>query len=127
MMYPQDWKNVEGYAFYRINRWSDSTRNGRAHIEFVLRGGHSTNQTTLVGGFAQKCEASSYHFNFYTTGRATFERDNMHSEGYTKDVTVHEPRGTLIQATIAFRASASALFWPPHRRRAMRPVKRHLP
>jgi hypothetical protein len=85
MMYPQDWKNVEGYAFYRINRWSDATRNGRAHLEFVFRGGHSTNRTALVGGFVQKCEASSYHFNFYTTGRATFERDNMHNEGYTKN------------------------------------------
>src|SRR5438094_5750384 len=28
MMYPQDWKNVEGYAFYRIQRWSSATRNG---------------------------------------------------------------------------------------------------
>jgi hypothetical protein len=85
MMYPEDWKNVEGYAFYRINDWGSSTHNGAAHIEFVLRGGRSTNRTQLVGGFVQKCEASSYHFNFYVTGRAKFERDNMHNEGYTKN------------------------------------------
>jgi hypothetical protein len=83
MMYPEDWKNVEGYAFYRINEWSSSSRNGPAHVEFVLRGGHSTDSTTPVGGFVQKCEATSYHLNFYPTGRAKYERDNMHTAGYT--------------------------------------------
>jgi hypothetical protein len=47
--------------------------------------------------------------------------------GAKKMVPVHGSGMTLVQAPTASRASASGLFWPPHRHRAMPPVKRQLP
>ncbi len=43
------------------------------------------------------------------------------------DVLVHGSGMTLVQAPTASRASALGLFWPPHRHRAMPPVKRQFP
>ena len=34
-----DWKDIEMTGYFKVNSFTDSTRNGAAHVEFVARGG----------------------------------------------------------------------------------------
>jgi hypothetical protein len=81
-----DWKNVEMTGYFKVNHFTSSTHNGAAHIELLARGGRNTNEKTLVnGGLPKQCEATTYHSNTYETGRVKFEKDLMHTVGYTKE------------------------------------------
>ena len=85
MQSPNDWKNVEMTGYFKVNHFISSTHNGAAHIELLARGGRNTNEKTLVnGGLLKQCEATTYHSNTYETGRVKFEKDLMHTIGYTK-------------------------------------------
>jgi hypothetical protein len=83
MLRPNDWKNVEITGYLKPNHFSTSTTNGAAHIEYVARGARNTNDQYLVGGYPAMCEATTYHSNTYMTGRVKFEKDLMHTAGYT--------------------------------------------
>jgi hypothetical protein len=83
MLRPNDWKNVEITGYLKPNHFSTSTSNGAAHIEYVARGARNTNDNYLVGGYSAQCEATTYHSNTYMTGRVKFEKDLMHTAGYT--------------------------------------------
>src|SRR6266496_3374292 len=83
MLKPNDWKNVEITGYLKPNHFSTSTTNGAAHIEYVARGARNTNDNYLVGGYSAQCEATTYHSNTYMTGRVKFEKDLMHTAGYT--------------------------------------------
>ncbi|MBV9179178.1 MAG: hypothetical protein JO297_19275 [Nitrososphaeraceae archaeon] len=85
MQSPNDWKNVEMTGYLKVNSFSDSTRNGAAHIEFLARGGRNTNEQTEINGLPLQCEGTTYHSNTYETGRVKFEKDLMHTQGYTSD------------------------------------------
>ncbi|MGE0545504.1 MAG: hypothetical protein AB7O24_28455 [Kofleriaceae bacterium] len=79
-----DWKNVEVTAYYRVLHYTSSTTNGPAHIEHVMGGARQTNDSDVVNGFPMTCEASSYHANLYPpTGRAKYEKDLRHTDGYS--------------------------------------------
>jgi hypothetical protein len=82
-----DWKNVEITGYLKPNHFTTSTTNGAAHIEFVARGARNTNDNYLVGNppLSAQCEATTYHSNTYMTGRVKFEKDLMHTAGYTAD------------------------------------------
>lgn len=80
---PNDWKNVEITGYFKINRFTNSTQNGEAHIEMVARGGKNTNDQKTVNGLPEMCESTTYHSNTYETGRVKFEKDLEHSIGYT--------------------------------------------
>jgi hypothetical protein len=83
MQSPNDWKNVEIAGYFKVNHFT-STHNGAAHIELLARGGRNTNEITLVnGGMPKQCESTTYHSNTYETGRVKFEKDLMHTIGYT--------------------------------------------
>ena len=83
MQSPNDWKNVEITGYFKVNSFTDSTQNGPAHIELVARGGRSTNDSTMIDGLSEQCEATSYHSNTYVTGRVKFEKELEHTVGYT--------------------------------------------
>jgi hypothetical protein len=85
MLRPNDWKSTEITGYLKPNHFSTSTTNGAAHIEYVARGARNTNDQFLVGGFPAMCEATTYHSNTYMTGRVKFEKDLMHTAGYTAD------------------------------------------
>ena len=85
MQSPNDWKNVEMTGYLKVNSFSDSTRNGAAHIEFLARGARNTDEQTEINGLTLQCEATTYHSNTYETGRVKFEKDLMHTQGYTSD------------------------------------------
>ena len=85
MQSPNDWKNVEMTGYLKVNSFSDSTRNGAAHIEFLARGARNTDEQTEINGLTLQCEATTYHSNTYETGRVKFEKDLMHIQGYTSD------------------------------------------
>jgi len=80
-----DWKNIEMTGYFKVNSFTDSTKNGAAHIELVARGGRSTNDLTNINGLPEQCEGTTYHSNTYETGRVKFEKDLMHIDGYTSD------------------------------------------
>lgn len=77
MQSPNDWKNVEMTGYFKVNHFTSSTHNGAAHIELLARGGRNTNE------LPKQCEATTYHSNTYETGRVKFEKDLMHTIGYT--------------------------------------------
>jgi hypothetical protein len=77
MQSPNDWKNVEMTGYFKVNHFTSSTHNGAAHIELLARGGRNTNE------LPRQCEATTYHSNTYETGRVKFEKDLMHTIGYT--------------------------------------------
>jgi acylphosphatase len=85
MQSPNDWKNVEITGYLKPNHFTTSTTNGAAHIEYVARGARNTNDNYLVGSppLSAQCEATTYHSNTYMTGRVKFEKDLMHTAGYT--------------------------------------------
>jgi hypothetical protein len=85
MLRPNDWKNVEITGYLKPNHFTSSTSNGAAHIEYVARGARNTNDNYLVGTppLSAQCEATTYHSNTYMTGRVKFEKDLMHTAGYT--------------------------------------------
>ncbi|MGN6560809.1 MAG: hypothetical protein ACTHJ2_09830 [Candidatus Nitrosocosmicus sp.] len=85
MQLPNDWKNVEITGYFKINSFTNSERNGAAHIELVARGGKNTNDNTLINGLSKQCESTTYHSNTYETGRVKFEKDLMHTQGYTTE------------------------------------------
>jgi hypothetical protein len=87
MQSPNDWKNVEITGYLKPNHFTTSSTNGAAHIEFVARGARNTNDNYLVGSppLSAQCEATTYHSNTYMTGRVKFEKDLMHTAGYTAD------------------------------------------
>jgi hypothetical protein len=78
MQSPNDWKNVEMTGYFKINRFTKSSDNGGPHIELLARGGRNTDS------IKHGCEATTYHSNTYLDGRVKFEKDLMHTEGYTK-------------------------------------------
>ena len=78
-----DWKNVEMTGYFKINHFTNSESNGKAHIELVARGGKNTNDKTLINGLSEQCESTTYHSNTYETGRVKFEKDLEHTQGYT--------------------------------------------
>jgi hypothetical protein len=80
-----DWKDIEMTGYFKVNSFTDSTRNGAAHVEFVARGGRSTNELTTINGLPEQCEGTTYHSNTYETGRVKFEKDLMHVNGYTSN------------------------------------------
>ncbi len=80
---PNDWKNVEMTGYFKINNFTNSTANGAAHIELVARGAKNTNDETLINGYPEQCESTTYHSNTYETGRVKFEKDLQHIQGYT--------------------------------------------
>ncbi|MGE0870670.1 MAG: hypothetical protein AB7P03_19045 [Kofleriaceae bacterium] len=91
-----DWKNVEVTAYYRVLHYTSSTTNGPAHIEHVMGGARQTSETGEINGFPKMCEASSYHANLYPpTGRAKYEKDLKHTDGYStnnpQDTTATTP------------------------------------
>jgi hypothetical protein len=85
MLRLNDWKNVEMTGYLKANSVTGSSQNGAAHIEFVARGARNTNDQFAVGGFPAMCEATTYHSNTYLSpqGRVKFEKDLMHTAGYT--------------------------------------------
>ena len=83
MQSPNDWKNVEMTGYFKINSFTDSDKNGAAHIELVARGGKNTNDNTTINGLSKQCESTTYHSNTYETGRVKFEKDLEHTQGYT--------------------------------------------
>jgi hypothetical protein len=85
MLRPNDWKNIEMTGYLKANSFTGSSQNGAAHIEFVARGARNTNDQFAVGGFPAMCEATTYHSNTYLSpqGRVKFEKDLMHTAGYT--------------------------------------------
>ncbi|MDQ6863080.1 MAG: discoidin domain-containing protein [Thermoproteota archaeon] len=85
MLRPNDWKNVEMTGYLKANSITGSSQNGAAHIEYVARGARNTNDQFIVGGFPAMCEATTYHSNTYLSplGRVKFEKDLMHTAGYT--------------------------------------------
>jgi hypothetical protein len=83
MQSQNDWKNVEMTGYFKINRFTNSDKNGPAHIELVARGGKNTDNNNLVNGLSKQCEATTYHSNIYETGKVKFEKDLMHTQGYT--------------------------------------------
>ena len=84
MQSPNDWKNVEMTGYFKINIFTNSNKNGVAHIELVARGGKNTDDNnTLINGLSKQCEATTYHSNIYETGNVKFEKDLMHTQGYT--------------------------------------------
>ena len=85
MQSPNDWKNIEMTGYFKINSFTSSEKNGAAHIELVARGGKNTNDNTLINGLSKQCEATTYHSNTYETGRVKFEKDLMHTQGYTTE------------------------------------------
>jgi hypothetical protein len=85
MQSPNDWKNVEMTGYFKINSFTSSEKNGAAHIELVARGGKNTNDNTLINGLPKQCESTTYHSNTYETGRVKFEKDLMHTQGYTTE------------------------------------------
>ncbi len=85
MQSPNDWKNIEMTGYFKINSFTSSEKNGAAHIELVARGGKNTNDNTLLSGLSKQCESTTYHSNTYETGRVKFEKDLMHTQGYTTD------------------------------------------
>lgn len=85
MQSPNDWKNVEITGYFKINSFTSSDKNGPAHIELVARGGKNTNDNNLINGLSEQCESTTYHSNTYETGRVKFEKDLMHTQGYTTD------------------------------------------
>jgi len=85
MQSPNDWKNVEMTGYFKINSFTNSDKNGAAHIELVARGGKNTNDNTTINGLSKQCESTTYHSNTYETGRVKFEKDLEHSQGYTTE------------------------------------------
>jgi hypothetical protein len=85
MLRPNDWKNVEITGYLKPVHITASAHNGAAHIEYVARGARNTNDNYLVGTppLSAQCEATTYHSNTYMTGRVKFEKDLMHTAGYT--------------------------------------------
>ena len=83
MQSPNDWKNVEMTGYFKINSFTNSDKNGAAHIELVARGGKNTNDNVLNNGLSKQCEATTYHSNTYETGSVKLEKDLMHTDGYT--------------------------------------------
>ena len=83
MQSPNDWKNVEMTGYFKINSFTNSEKNGAAHIELVARGGKNTDDNRLFKGLSEQCEATTYHSNTYETGRVKFEKDLEHTQGYT--------------------------------------------
>jgi hypothetical protein len=83
MQSPNDWKNVEMTGYFKINSFTNSEKNGAAHIELVARGGKNTDNENLINGLSEQCESSTYHSNTYETGRVKFEKDLEHTQGYT--------------------------------------------
>jgi len=75
---PNDWKNVEITGYFKINKFTKSSDNGGPHIELLARGGRNTDSIN------HGCEATTYHSNTYLDGRVKFEKDLMHTDGYTK-------------------------------------------
>ena len=74
MQNPNDWKNVEMTGYFKVNSFTNSFRNGPAHIELLSRGGVHTDEIP--------CEGTSYHSNVYETGRSKFEKELEFSDGY---------------------------------------------
>jgi hypothetical protein len=74
MQNPNDWKNVEITGYFKVNGFTNSVRNGPAHIELLSRGGVHTDEIP--------CEGTSYHSNLYETGRSKFEKELEFSAGY---------------------------------------------
>ena len=66
---PNDWKNVEMTGYFKINGFTNSDKNGPAHIELVERGGKNTDNNNLIKGLSKQCEATTYHSNIYETGK----------------------------------------------------------
>ena len=67
MQNPDDRKNVEMTGYFKVNSFTNSSRNGPAHIESLSRGGVHTDEIP--------CEGTSYHSNVYETGRSKFEKE----------------------------------------------------
>jgi hypothetical protein len=106
MQDPMDWKNVEVTAYYRVLDWTSSDNNGSAHIEHVMGGARQTNDTDILNGFPMMCEADSYHANIYPlTGRAKYEKDLMHTDGYSEN----NPQDR--DATTAFAEDGAWVGW----------------
>ncbi len=85
MQSPNDWKNVEMTGYFKINSFTNSDKNGAAHIELVARGGKNTDNKNSIKGLSEQCEATTYHSNTYETGRAKFEKDlDAYSRIYNK-------------------------------------------
>ena len=63
MQSPNDWKNVEMTGYFKINSFTNSDKNGAAHIELVARGGKNTNDKYQINGLSKQCEATTYHSN----------------------------------------------------------------
>jgi hypothetical protein len=107
MQSPNDWKNIEMTGYLKVNSFSSSTQNGAAHIEFTARGGRNTNEQTKIGSFTLQCEGTSYHSNTYETGRVKFEKDLMHTAGYTansQDPEIQHATNTLEGRWIGIKA-----------------------
>ena len=106
MQTSNDWKNVEMTGYFKINNFTNSTANGVAHIELVARGAKNTNNNTLINGYPEKCESTTYHSNTYETGRAKFEKDLEHTQGYTTNDTenVHAINSSLLGRWIGLKA-----------------------
>lgn len=82
MLRANDWRNVEMTGYWRIFTHDSSTSNGEAHIESVVRGGRNTGGT-VIGGYDNACEGTSYHSNTYPlTGRVKLEKDLDHRLSY---------------------------------------------
>ena len=66
---PKDWKNVEMTGYFKINSFTNSEKNGAAHIELVARGGKNTNNKNLIKTNRALFSARS-RWSLYDTDRA---------------------------------------------------------
>lgn len=81
-----DWGAIEQTWRFKVIKPGTGTTNGEAHVELVPGGYAQNSSLTKIGNPAVPiaCEAWSYHFNLYPlTGRRKFEKDSMHTPGYT--------------------------------------------
>ena len=54
MQSPNDWKNVEMTAYFKINSFTEANQNGPPHIELVARGGRNTNDIRTIDGLSRE-------------------------------------------------------------------------
>jgi hypothetical protein len=88
MLAPSDWRDAEMTAYYRINKLGRGRHNGGPHIEHVMRGQRSTNDTSPSYGGASPSCANNYHCNAYPDGRFKYEKDMDHRTHYSNVRTV---------------------------------------
>jgi len=89
MQNPNDWKNVEMTGYFKVNSFTNSSRNGPAHIELLSRGGVHTDKNP--------CEGTSYHSNVYEIGRSKFEKELEFSAGYATNNPEKQKATNLLQ------------------------------